>query len=61
MSESTFSWVRAYEEGTLTELQMETLQAAMDTGEAESLLEAARQLDFEVTHNVGGEPGPIAY
>jgi len=61
MSESTFSWVRAYEEGTLTELQMETLQAAMDTGEAESLLEAARQLDFEVTHNVGGEPSPIAF
>ena len=61
MSEPSFSWVRAYEEGTLTELQMETLQAAMDSGEAGSLLEAARLLDFEATHDVGGEPGPIAY
>jgi hypothetical protein len=61
MSEPTLSWVRAYEEGILTPLQLETLQAAVDSGEAESLLEAARLLDFEATHDVGGEPGPAAY
>ena len=49
------------EEGILTEMQMETLQAAVDSGEAESLLEAARLLDYEATHRAGEEPGPVAY
>ena len=61
MARLTFSWVRALEEGSLTELQLETLQAAVDNGEADSLLEAARLLDFEATHTAGGEPGPTAY
>ncbi len=61
MSVETFSWVKALEMGTLTELQLETLQAVVDNGEADSLLEAARLLDFEATHQAGGEPGPTAY
>ena len=61
MSEQAFSWVRAFEEGTLTEMQMETLQAAVDNGDADSLLEAARLLDYEATHMAGDEPGPVAF
>lgn len=61
MSESTFSWVQAFEAGELTEIQLETLQAAVDSGQADSLLEAARLLDYEATHTAGGEPGPVAY
>ena len=61
MSEPTFSWVRALEEGALTEMQMETLQAAIDSGDADTLLEAARLLDFEATHRAGEEPGPAAF
>ena len=61
MSEHAFSWVRAWEEGTLTEMQMETLQAAVDSEQADSLLEAARLLDYEATHMVAGEPGTYAY
>ena len=61
MSEQTFSWVRAYEEGTLTEVQMETLQAVVDNGDAETLLEAARLLDYEATHRVGEEPGTYGF
>jgi hypothetical protein len=61
MSESTFSWVRAFKEGGLTEMQMESLQAVVDNGEAESLLEAAELLDYQMTHSVGEEPGPLAY
>jgi hypothetical protein len=61
MSESTFTWVRAFEEGTLTETQMETLQAVVDNGEADTLLEAAELLDYQATHTVGGEPGPVAF
>ncbi len=61
MSKPTFSWVRALEEGTLTEMQMETLQAAVDNEQTDSLLEAARLLDYEATHTVGEEPGPLAY
>ena len=61
MSENAFSWVKALETGALTELQWETLQAAVDNGQAESLLEAARLLDFEATHRAGEEPGPTAY
>lgn len=61
MSVETFSWVKALETGTLTELQLETLQAVVDNGEADSLLEAAELLDFEATHRVGEEPGPAAF
>ena len=61
MSVPTFSWVRALEEGILTDLQMETLQAAVDNGDTDSLLEAARLLDYEATHMAGEEPGPVAY
>jgi hypothetical protein len=58
---SLFTWVRALEEGSLTEIQLETLQATVDAGDADSLLEAAQLLDFEETHRAGGEPGPAAY
>lgn len=61
MSKQPFSWVRAFEEGALTEIQVETLQAAVDSEQADSLLEAARLLDYEATHTVGEEPGPAAY
>jgi hypothetical protein len=61
MSVPTFSWVRALEEGVLTDMQLETLQAAVDNGDADTLLEAARLLDYEATHSVGEEPGPVAY
>jgi hypothetical protein len=61
MSKPAFSWVSALEEGTLTDMQMETLQAAVDNGDADTLLEAARLLDYEATHTVGEEPGPAAY
>jgi hypothetical protein len=42
-------------------MQMESLQAVVDNGEAESLLEAAELLDYQMTHSVGEEPGPLAY
>jgi hypothetical protein len=58
---ATFSWLRALRAGTLTELQLETLQAAMDIGDDESLEEAAQRLDYEATHRAGPEPGPVAY
>jgi hypothetical protein len=61
MNEPTFSWVQAYEEGTLTTMQLESLQAVVDNGEADSLLEAARLLDFQATHRPGDEPGTQAY
>ncbi len=61
MSMPTFSWVRALEAGSLTDVQMETLQAAVDNGDADSLAEAARLLDYEATHTAGEEPGPVAY
>jgi hypothetical protein len=61
MKEPTFSWVQAYEQGTLTTMQMESLEAMVDNGEAESLLDAARRLDFEATHHAGDEPGTQAY
>ncbi len=61
MSMPTFSWVRALEAGILTDMQMETLQAAVDNGDADSLIEAARLLDYEATHTVGEEPGPAAF
>lgn len=61
MTDDVFSWVTALEQGTLTEMQLETLQAAVDSGQADSLPEAARLLDFEATHRPGGEPGPQAY
>lgn len=57
----SFSWVKALEEGALTEMQLETLQAAVDSGHADSLAEAARLLDYEATHRPGEEPGPQAY
>jgi hypothetical protein len=61
MSEQSFSWVRAFEEGILTDMQMETLQAVIDNDDVGTLLEAAKLLDFEATHTVGEEPGPVAY
>ncbi len=61
MTGEVFSWVAALEQGTLTEMQLETLQAAVDSGQADSLPEAARLLDFEATNLAGGEPGPQAY
>lgn len=61
MSEKAFSWVHALEAGELTELQLETLQAAVDSGQADSLFEAAQLLDYEATHKAGEEPGPTAY
>jgi hypothetical protein len=61
MSKQAFSWVHALEEGTLTGMQMETLQAVIDNDDADTLLEAARLLDYEATHTVAEEPGPVAY
>jgi hypothetical protein len=61
MSQPTFSWVRALEEGALTEMQLETLQATIDNGDADTLLEAARLLDYQATHKVAEEPGPYAF
>ncbi len=61
MSENLFSWVRALHEGTLSQMQMEALQALVDNDEAESLEDAARLLDIQVQHNPGGEPGTRAY
>jgi hypothetical protein len=57
----TFSWVRGLEEGTLTTMQLESLEAMIDNGEAESLREAAELLDHQSTRWVGDEPGPQAY
>jgi hypothetical protein len=56
-----FSWVRALREGTLSQMQRESLEALVDNGEAESVEEAARLLDIQATHNPGGEPGTRAY
>ena len=61
MSAQTWSWVRAFEEGTLTEMQLETLQAMVDEGDELTLLEAALLLDYEATHKVGEEPGTYAF
>ncbi len=61
VSTAAFSWVKALENGALTELQMETLQATVDSGQADSLPEAAYLLDYEATHRAGEEPGPVAY
>lgn len=60
MNES-FSWVRALHEGTLTQMQLEALEALVDNGEAESMDEAARLLDIQATLSPGGEPGPAAF
>ena len=56
-----FSWVRAFREGTLTQMQREALEALVDNGEADSMEEAARLLDLQATHSPGGEPGTRAY
>ena len=61
MAETPFSWVRALREGTLTQTQMESLEALVDNGEADSLEEAALLLDVQATHNPGGEPVTQAY
>jgi hypothetical protein len=61
MTEQAWSWVKAFEEGSLTEVQWETLQAVVDNDEAADLAEAARLLDYEETHRAGGEPGRLAY
>jgi hypothetical protein len=42
-------------------MQMETLQAVVDNGEADSLLEAAELLDYQAAHTAGEEPGTQAY
>jgi hypothetical protein len=61
MSKPAFSWVHALEEGALTDMQMETLQAVIDNDDAGTLLEAAHLLDYEATHTVAEEPGPVAF
>jgi hypothetical protein len=61
MTEQAWSWMKALDEGALTETQQEALQALVDNGEAEDLAEAARLLDYEETHRAGGEPGRLAY
>ena len=61
MTEQAWSWEKALNEGALTEMQQETLQALVDNGEAEDLAAAARVLDYEETHRAGGEPGRLAY
>ena len=61
MTEQAWSWEKALNEGALTEMQQETLQALVDNGEAEDLAGAARLLDYEETHRAGGEPGRLAY
>jgi hypothetical protein len=61
MNEQAWSWEKALNEGALTEMQQETLQALVDNGEAADLAEAARLLDYEETHRAGGEPGRLAY
>ena len=61
MTEQAWSWEKALNEGALTEMQQETLQALVDNGEAEDLAAAARLLDYEETHRAGGEPGRLAY
>lgn len=61
MTEQVWSWVKALDEGALTETQREALQTLVDNGEAEDLVEAARLLDYEETHRAGGEPGRLAY
>jgi hypothetical protein len=53
MSEQAWSWEKALAEGSLTETQQEALQAIVDGGEAETLLDAARLLDYEETHREG--------
>ena len=61
MSEQLWSWVQAFSEGALSEAQLEALQASVDAGDAETLLEAARIFDFIATHTAGEEPGPQAF
>jgi hypothetical protein len=61
MTEQAWSWVKALDEGALTEMQQETLQSLVDNGEAEDLAAAARLLDYEETHRAGGEPGRLAF
>jgi len=61
MSRQVFSWVHALQEGTLSDMQMETLQAVIDNEDADTLLEAAHLLDYEATHTVAEEPGPVAF
>lgn len=56
-----FTWLRALREGTLSQMQLESLEALVDNGEADSMEEAARLLDLQATHNPGGEPGTRAY
>jgi hypothetical protein len=42
-------------------MQLETLQAVVDNGDANDLPAAARLLDYEATHKVAEEPGTAAY
>ena len=41
MYQQGWSWMRALESGTLSELQIESLQAMVDEGEVETLADAA--------------------
>ena len=61
MSERAWSWEQALTEAELTETQLEALQAMVDSGEAASLLAAARKLDFESSHFIGTEPGTFGF
>ncbi len=48
MQEQGWSWVRALESGSLTALQLESLQALVDEGEVDNLQEAAMLMDYEL-------------
>lgn len=41
------SWLIALQSGTLTEMQLDTLQQLVDDGKAANLEEAARYLDWQ--------------
>ena len=55
MQEPTWSWSRALEEGTLSQIQLESLQAMVDDGQADSLAEAAMMMDDDVISRVDQE------
>ncbi len=55
MQERGWSWERALASGSLTPLQLESLQAMVDEGEVESLADAARLLDYELAKRADPE------
>ncbi len=61
MSEQAWTWVGAYLSGTLSEMQLEALQAMVDEGEAEDMEDAARLMDFKASHRIGEEPGTFGF